>query len=395
MTNPLSKLPKLRKHKASGQAVATLLGKDYYFGPYGSKAARAAYDRLLAEYLASGRSPAFGTRPDELTIIELIAAYSQFMKRYYGTSSSSEYHRIKSVLTVMKRLYGKTPAAEFGALQLKAVREMLIATKVTRGYINAQCHRVRRMFRWAVGEGLLGEERGAAILQVLAAVGPLKAGRTEAREAEPVEPVSSQLLEATLPHCTPVLADLIRFQLLTGCRPGEAIQVTPRMVDRSGDVWTIKLDKHKTAHRGKQRVLYCGPQAQAILAKYLLRGPDDVCFSPAESEAQRRQARTEARKTPPSCGNRPGTNRVRKPRRKPGKAFTTGTYGNAIRYACKRAGVETWSPNQLRHKAATEIRKQFGLDAASVMLGHSDLAITQVYAEADTEKALSVARKIG
>ena len=30
-----------------------------------------------------------------------------------------------------------------------------------------------------------------------------------------------------------------------------------------------------------------------------------------------------------------------------------------------------WSPNQLRHAAATEVRKQFGLEAAQIILGHS------------------------
>ncbi len=54
-----------------------------------------------------------------------------------------------------------------------------------------------------------------------------------------------------------------------------------------------------------------------------------------------------------------------------------------------------WSPNQLRHNAATEIRKQFGLDAAQVILGHSEIGVTQIYAEADRTKAVEVALMIG
>ena len=49
--------PKYRKHKASGRAVVTLAGRDYYLGPYGPKTSRAAYDRLVAEWLPSGRRP--------------------------------------------------------------------------------------------------------------------------------------------------------------------------------------------------------------------------------------------------------------------------------------------------------------------------------------------------
>ena len=102
----------------------------------------------------------------------------------------------------------------------------------------------------------------------------------------------------------------------------------------------------------------------------------------------------EKRKTRMSCGNRPGTNVARKPRKKPGECFTTRSYARSIYYACKRAKLTHWHPNQLRH-AATEIRKQFGLDAASVILGNSGLEVTQVYAEQDRQKAIEVALKLG
>jgi site-specific recombinase XerC len=54
-----------------------------------------------------------------------------------------------------------------------------------------------------------------------------------------------------------------------------------------------------------------------------------------------------------------------------------------------------WSPNRLRHSAATKIRRQFGLEAAQCVLGHSNAAVTEVYAERDLQKAVEVARKIG
>ena len=42
-----------------------------------------------------------------------------------------------------------------------------------------------------------------------------------------------------------------------------------------------------------------------------------------------------------------------------------------------------WAPNRLRHTRATEVRKQFGLEAAQVILGHAKADVTQVYAERD------------
>jgi integrase len=57
--------------------------------------------------------------------------------------------------------------------------------------------------------------------------------------------------------------------------------------------------------------------------------------------------------------------------------------------------VADWSPNQLRHAAATEIRRRFGLEAAQVVLGHSTADITQVYAERNQALAAQVIREIG
>ena len=50
--------PKYRRHKSSGKAVVTLNGRDFYLGPYGSKASRIEYDRLVAEWMANHRHPA-------------------------------------------------------------------------------------------------------------------------------------------------------------------------------------------------------------------------------------------------------------------------------------------------------------------------------------------------
>ena len=43
----------------------------------------------------------------------------------------------------------------------------------------------------------------------------------------------------------------------------------------------------------------------------------------------------------------------------------------------------------------TVVRATDGLEAAQVLLGHSKADVTQIYAERDTERAKSVALKIG
>jgi integrase len=57
--------------------------------------------------------------------------------------------------------------------------------------------------------------------------------------------------------------------------------------------------------------------------------------------------------------------------------------------------IPEWSPNQLRHTTATEIRRAFGLEAAQVALGHAAADVTQIYAEKNLALASEVMRKIG
>ena len=101
----------------------------------------------------------------------------------------------------------------------------------------------------------------------------------------------------------------------------------------------------------------------------------------------------EQRKTrvQPSQQNR----RKRAPMRAPRLRYSPDSYRRAIHRACEKASIEKWSPNRLRHTAATEVRRQFGLEAAQVALGHASADITQIYAERDADLARTVALKIG
>src|SRR3954451_17337268 len=47
--------PAYRLHKPTGLAVVTLNGRDFYLGKHGSPESRSEYDRVVAEWLGSGR----------------------------------------------------------------------------------------------------------------------------------------------------------------------------------------------------------------------------------------------------------------------------------------------------------------------------------------------------
>jgi hypothetical protein len=69
-------LPSYRRHRASGQAVVTLGGKDIYLGKHNTAQSRAEYNRLIAEWASHGGTLP-QTKSSDLTVAELLAAFFQ------------------------------------------------------------------------------------------------------------------------------------------------------------------------------------------------------------------------------------------------------------------------------------------------------------------------------
>lgn len=421
-------LPKYRKH-SSGNARVTINGRDYLLGPWKSKTSIREYDRLIAEYLSSGRSPTFGIESDGYTIAMLVRDYLAHCRAYYGNGTSSDLHRIKPALKPLCDLYCDQLADEFGPQGFKAVRQTMIESGLTRQGINKRMKLLVRAFKWSAAEGKIA----ASTYETLRLIPSLSRGRTTAPDTDPIKPVDDSVVDATSHHMSPIVADMVRVQRLIGCRPSEVCNLTPASLDRSGDVWVATLTEHKTAHHGHARNLYIGPNAQAVISRYLFRENDQPLFQPSETMAIRRQLDAVNRVTPLSCGNRPskraGGLKGKRARKQAGNCYTTNSYRRAIHYACDKAfpapaplgrrdsesdsarrkrlteeqlkqlnawqSEHRWSPNRLRHSRGTEVRRLFGLEAAQVSLGHSTADVTQVYAERDEELAKHVAREAG
>ncbi len=404
-----SGVPKYCLHKASGLAYMRIKGRVHYLGRYDSPESRTAYSRKIQE-IDRTPAPDISSLQDleGLTVVEICAAYLDHCEIYYRKNGKSTHHinAIKLSLQRLADIYGETPAAEFGPRALKGLRQTMIEKHLSRSYINDQVEIIKRMFCWAVSEELLP----ASIDHALKTVKGLQKGRSEARETDPVGPVPDQVVDATLDYLPAVIADMVRIQRLTASRPGEICQLRPGDVDRRGEVWEYRPATHKTEHHGKERTIYIGPKAQAILLPYLLRPSNVYCFSPAESENRRQAERRAKRLTSvqPSQKNR----RRPAPKRRPADRYNKDNYRRAIARAvhkankrirenAEREGIEDpqflkcWHPNQLRHTAATEIRRQFGIEGAQLILGHSRADVTQIYAERDTPRAIEIAKRIG
>jgi integrase len=431
-----TRIPKYRLHKPSGQAVVTLSGRDVYLGKHGSPESKAEYNRLVAEWQLNGRGPTYHAPPGECSIDELIIAYLKHVEDYYvkngrPTSTQAEARRY---LDLLHHHYGHVAASCFGPLAFKSLQSTMVEEhNWARRTINKATGQIKRMFKWAIENELID----AVVFHRLQVVSGLRKGRSLARESEPVVPAPDEQVEAVLRHVSNEVAAMIQLQRFTGMRPAEVTVMRLCDIDCSEKVWIYMPATHKTEHHGKQRRIFLGPKAQLVLVPYLQSDPNAFLFSPAKAEETRLVKLHGKRRTRLSCGNRPGTNRANRPNRKPGSRYTTCSYGRAITRACeqafpapqhlakikvpgkkghrwetnaewrKRLGEKKWQelkawrkahhwhPNQLRHNAATYLRKEFGIEAARVVLGHSSAAVTEIYAEMDFDKAKSIMSRVG
>ncbi len=228
--------------------------------------------------------------------------------------TTRELGNLRVALRTLRGLYGGSKACEFGPRALKAVREALVNSGHSRGYVNQNVGRIRRVFRWGAAEELVP----ASVHHSLQAVEGLKRGRTAAPETEPVRPIDDAQVDAIESLVSRQVWALIQLQRFSGARPGEFLRLRPCDVDRSSGVWVYTPRRHKTQHHGHARRVLLGPRSQEVLEPFLRgRLPASFCFSPREAEEERRAEQHAQRTTPLSCGNRPGSNRKKKPSKTP------------------------------------------------------------------------------
>jgi integrase len=425
-------VPSYRLHRQSGQAVVTLtdgLGnrRDVLLGRHDSPESHAEYRRVLAEWEAAGRRlPTPVSAPANLTVNEMLVAFWSHAEGHYrrpdGTPTS-ELNEYRAAFRPLKHLYGHTAAKGFGPLALKAVRQLMVEgyehpehgtqPGLSRGVVNQRVGRVRRAFKWA-GENELVP---ASVHHALCDVRGLQRGRSAARETEPVRPVPAAVVEETLPFLNRHVRALVEVQLLTGARPGEVVLLRACDIDTAGKVWLYRPGRHKTEHHGHGRVIAIGPRAQEVIRPFLKLDVQAYLFAPRDALAERRAELRRNRKTrvQPSQQYR----RKRSPKRAPGEHYTTTSYAHAIRAGieaanraracdackplrpedrcekCRAAALPHWHPHQLRHTAATLLRREYGLDVARAVLGHRTPAITDLYAEVDVGRAAEAMARLG
>lgn len=389
---PRKSTPKLCTHRATGTAYVTLAGKRVYLGRADAPDVQERYDRTVAEWLAAGRA---SPTQAGITVVEILEKYLAYARGYYRDAdgkTARSINRVEVVVKTLRPVYGSLLAEKFGPLALRAMRERWIGEGddvLSRKTVNDYVQTVKQIFRWAASHELVP----VAIYQALATVENLKQGRSRAKDSERVLPVFEKHIQVIKEHVSSPVWALIQLQLLTGARSGELLRLRPCDINMADpECWLVTLQRHKTAHHGKTRTLYIGPAGQDIIRPFLDRAVDAFLFSPQEGNAERKAL---TRKTEEG-----GRRENQKPSRtmttrKMGDCYTKDSYARAIRRGCVKAGIIPWHPHQLRHNAATALRKVYGVEAAGVILGHSRTNVTELYAEKNQAQAREIMKQIG
>ena len=375
--------PSYRLHKATGQARVTIYGKTYYLGQHGTELSEQRYRQHLADYWKPGPTPKVDLSPitGVVTITHLAIDFATYAKNKYGNKPEWN-NQIKPVLKYIRETYGHLPASEFGPLRLESYRQHLADKGLSRLVVKRKSNYVVKMFQQAVKI----ERIPVQLWQRLLAIGPveMKTKPKRKRKAVPLE-----IVAATQNELTPVLSDMVEVHRLIGARPTEVCAMRPCDIDRSQAVWIYTPASHKTEHHGHDRRITIGPQAQAVLSRYLLRDEQAFCFTPSEAYEQHQERRSENRKTP--------LNQGRAIVRAAARAFPAPEDVQKDQNKLKQwLAKYSWRPNQLRKSAATTARKEMDLETAQLVLGHASKKTTeQFYAEMDSERAIEFAQKFG
>jgi integrase len=365
---PEEKVPQYCLHKATGQAYVKIDGRRIYLGRHDSPESKRRYTHEIDRW----REVQEGGSLSDIRIGELTLMYCErHVRKHYVKCGepTSEQLVIKASLRFLAK-HRHVLAADFGPRLLKDVRDDMVAAGLSRETVNRYISRTRQMFEWAVSDELIPER----IFRALQTVKALRAGRTVAPDHEPVGPVAARDVFAIRRYVSRQVFAMVKFQLRTGARPGEVVLMRTCDIDMTGRIWLYRPHRHKLEHKKIPRVVEIGPRGQRILRPFLR--PDDpraYMFSPRNSQIDR------GRRLDPHHRDR----------------YDIHSYRRAIRRACERAGVSVWVPNQLRHTFATRSRREGGIEETRILMGHTSIATTEIYAEPDRSATNELISQIG
>ena len=324
-------------------------------------------------------------------------------------NSRDDFARVERYLFGDDKFKGphkETHLKDFGARELRAWQTCLCGLRTPQGnlllsrHTISQCIKyVRKCFAWGVIEGKVDQLHAASLLLVE----PPAKGKV--KEKQKRQSVSRAISDKMALHLSPPLRTAIELLWLTTARPSEVLGLQVEDIKRNGSillrsgasldlvkekVWAAILDKHKTADKGFERVLFFGPRSQAVLSPYLNR--NGYLFKPSEGRSF--QLAELARILTTTGKGSKKTKKGKDGKRQPGEFYCSHALAKAVSNACMRANVPHFAPYSIRHSAGAAVRDTYGKDAAIVFMGHKPRDVTDGYVGSDLKLAARVAREV-
>lgn len=331
--------------------------------------------RWIMERLATGSASLHPERDEDLTVRQLVDAFMREREEVaeslgYTKDQRAQLSHFKGAFAPLVKLYGSKLSKDFGVRHLAAVRhDMLKSGRLSLWTLRNRVYRIKTLFKWAAGLGMIPRNVSLGLSELLSIK---EREHPTIKQTTVRTPAPLADVKATLPFLSRQLQAIVKLQALTGARPSEVLCLRPMDVERSGDVWIARPSKHKNSWRGAgyEREIELCREAQFVLHPFLEnRLPTAPLFSPREAETERLQGCPGSRAVPEVVGD----------------SYSSDVYRRAVERACDKAGVERWTPYQLRHLSGSVAEAELDPVHAGAFLDHADETVTRRYHQ-DTQR---------
>lgn len=333
--------------------------KRLYLGPDESRA-RADLHRYMAAYYDDLSAAPPDSRPvlrkpaGGPSLIELAVTFLKWNKANRAPTTASSY---RDGLKHVTRRFQNKLAVELTPSDIETVKGEMIEAGYAARTINIMVAAVKRMYRWAVRQGLLSENQLKGVERVSKHVNA--PARPEPKHMD----LDHALRCIELCRTSPPLGGLSEMLLLTGMRVGELVRVTWQDVDFAQK--RLVLEQHKTSGRNnaRPRMIPLCQRAMDIIQKQALENLDAT--------------------QPVFLGDRD-------------QPFTVSSLHCRLqRLRRKHPELKGFSFHKLRHTCATYLaRLKVPERVAQAILGHSSTLMTRYYTATDPDEMLEAVERL-
>jgi len=321
--------------------------------------ARAKLHHYMAQYYdnldpqAVDSTPALRQSGDGISLIALAV---KFLKWNESNRADGTWRGYRDGIKHITRRYKNTLASDLTTADVEKVKAEMIENDYSARTINIMVTAIKRMYNWAVKQGLISENPVEGLEHVSKHV------NAPEHPKDKHLPLDEALAYIELLRQSPPLGDMCELLLLTGMRVGELVRVTWGDIDFEQGM--LKLEQHKTSGTSNRpRMIPLCERAVEIINGQTTEEPqaDQAVFVGQEDQP-----------------------------------FTVGALHLRLgRLRKKYRDLDEFSFHKLRHTCATYLaRLKVPERVAQSILGHSSTLMTRYYTATDKDEMIEAVERL-